>query len=307
MFGIERLRALHAVAVHGSVAAAAATLHVTPSGVSQQLAKLEREAGHVLLEPCGRGVQLTQAGRVLARHADVILTQIATAESDLDALREALIGPLRLGAIPTSVHALLPGALQLLASRHPRLTVILTEGEPEDTLPQVAHGTLDLAIIESWDNLPTSMPASTSRKPLLSDYADLAIPSTHRLAHRKLVDLSEVNDIPWVGWSVGSATYHWLTQTLRSQGLEPTISCTVAGYVTQLALVAGNLVAALVPRLARGAVPAGVSIVAIRPALHRTIYAVWRTGSASRAVQATVDVLQAVSTDTARRHRRPNQ
>lgn len=83
VFSLERLRALDAVAVHGSLAGAAVALHITPSGVSQQLAKLERESGHTLLEPHGRSVRLTHAGRVLAGHAARVLAQLSEAESDL--------------------------------------------------------------------------------------------------------------------------------------------------------------------------------------------------------------------------------
>ncbi len=289
------MRALHAVAVHGSVAAAATALHVTPSGVSQQLAKLEREAGQRLLEPRGRGVRLTSAGHVLAEHAERILAQVAAARADLDLLREDLIGPVHVGAIPTTVHALLPRALATLAVQHPRLTVNLAEGEAEQTLPRVAGGDLDLAVIESWDDLPTTFPDSTARAALFSDIADLALPVSHRLAHRKVVDLSEVDDIPWVGWTAGSGCHEWLLQVLRGQGMRPQVSCTVAGYPTQLALVAGNLVAALVPRLAREVVPDGVRILATRPVLRRTIYAVWRADAEHGAIRACVDALRAAS------------
>ncbi|WP_026361159.1 LysR substrate-binding domain-containing protein [Amycolatopsis nigrescens] len=295
MFTLERLRALHAVAGHGSVAAAAAALHVTPSGVSQQLAKLEREAGQRLLEPRGRGVRLTRAGQLLAAHADRILAQVAAARSELDALREDIIGPLHVGAIPTTVHALLPAALTTLAARFPKLEVTLSEGEAERTLPAVVAGDLDVAVLESWDDLPTEIPAGTSRTVLFSESADLVLPSSHRLAHRKVVDLSEVDDIPWVAWSAGSGCHRWLVQALRAQGMEPTVNCTVGSYRTQLALVSGGLVAALLPRLAQDAMPDDVRVVATRPVLRRSIQAVWRTGSERAAIHAFVEALDAAA------------
>ncbi|CAL9447516.1 LysR family transcriptional regulator [Streptomyces sp. enrichment culture] len=93
MFSADRLRTLHAVAQHGSLARAARVLHITPSGVSQQLAKLERETGHTLLEPHGRGVRLTHAGRVLAGHAARVVAQLTVAETDLADLRDEILGP----------------------------------------------------------------------------------------------------------------------------------------------------------------------------------------------------------------------
>jgi DNA-binding transcriptional LysR family regulator len=290
------MRALHAVAQHGSVAAAAAALHVTPSGVSQQLAKLEREAGQALLEPRGRGVRLTRAGQVLAAHAEKVLAQLAQARSDLELLREDVLGPLRIGAIPTTVHALLPPALAQLAAQHPRLEVTLREGEAEQTMPQVLAGDLDLAVLESWADRPTVLPPGTTQITLFSDVADLVLPAGHRLAHRRAVDLAEVDDVAWIGWTAGSGCYDWLVQVLRKQGLDPRISCTVGGYPTQLALVAGNAGAALVPRLARESVPEGARVLTTRPALVRTILAVCRAGEEDHSgVRTALDALRAAS------------
>lgn len=296
MFGLERLRALHAVATHGTVAAAASALHVTPSGVSQQLAKLEREAGQRLLEPHGRTVRLTTAGHVLARHAERILAQVEQARAELELLREDVTGTVRVGAIPTTVHALLPQALALLRDRHPGLLVTLQEGEAEETLPRVVDGSLDVAVLESWEHRPAAVPPTTSRTTLLHDVADLVLPSSHRLAHRKVVDLVEVDDVPWIGWSAGSGCLDWLVHVLRHHGVDPRISCTIGNYPTQLALVAGNVGAAVVPRLGRDSVPDGVRVLATRPALNRTIHAVTRLEDDDRgAIRACVDALIAAS------------
>lgn len=296
MFGLERMRALHAVATHGTVAAAAVALHVTPSGVSQQLSKLEREAGQRLLEPHGRTVRLTTAGHVLARHAERILAQVEQARTDLELLRDDVTGTVRVGAIPTTVHALLPPALALLRDRHPGLEVTLQEGEAEETLPRVVDGTVDVAVLESWEHRPVAVPATLSRTTLLHDVADLVLPASHRLAHRKSVDLAEVDDIPWIGWSAGSGCFDWLAHVLRRHGVDARISCTIGNYPTQLALVAGNVGAAVVPRLGRDSVPDGVRVIATRPALNRTIYAVTRSEDDERgAIRACVDALTVAS------------
>ena len=68
MLDLQRLRALHAVSVHGSVGAAAIALGYTPSAVSQQIAKLERETRTTLLERQGRGVALTDEAQSSGRH-----------------------------------------------------------------------------------------------------------------------------------------------------------------------------------------------------------------------------------------------
>ncbi|TDD88040.1 LysR family transcriptional regulator [Actinomadura rubrisoli] len=292
---LERLRALHSVFVHGSIAAAAEALHVTPSGVSQQLAKLERETGHRLLEPEGRGVRLTRAGHVLAGHAARVLAQLAAARADLDGLREDAVGPVRLGSFVTAARSVLPEALTVLRERHPGLSPTLLEGEVETVLPALARGDLDVAVVESWDTMPTPMPASVSHALLASDVIDLALPSGHPLARRRAVELAEVRGMRWAAWTAGGTCERQLVQTLREHNLEPDFACNAADYPTQLAFVAADLAAALVPRLGRDPVPDGVRILATRPVIRRKIYAVWRTGEARPAVEACVEALRTVA------------
>lgn len=295
VFNVDRLRSLHAIAAHGSVALAASALHVTPSGVSQQLAKLEREAGHRLLEPHGRGVRLTAAGQVLATHAADVLSRMSEARADLDGLNEEILGPLRIGAISTALRAVVPSALSTLNRRHPRLDVTLAEGEAEETLPALVGRDLDIALMESWDKLPTPFPAEVTYRRLCTDIADVALPEQHRLAHRTAIGLHELADTPWVSWTAGTPCHEWLVQTLRGQDFEPRITCNVAGYPTQLKLVAANLAAALVPRLARDPIPPGVRIVSTRPVLQRQVHVAWRTDADRPAIRACVDALAAAS------------
>src|SRR5262245_28060514 len=144
MLNLERLRALHAVATHGSLNAAAGILNVSTSAVSQQLAKLEDEVGERLLERRGRGVSLTDAAELLASHAARALSVLSEAEAELDARRTAISGPLTLAAFATASRALAPGALQSLARVHPALTVALHEIEPRESVPLLVRGSVDL-------------------------------------------------------------------------------------------------------------------------------------------------------------------
>ncbi|GFJ95541.1 LysR family transcriptional regulator [Phytohabitans rumicis] len=103
---VRRLRVLHEVALRGSVTAAAAALHVTPSAVSQQLVQLSREAGHELVERAGRGIVLTPAGQVLASHAREVLGAVEQAVAGLAALRDGVSGTVRVGAFASAAGAL---------------------------------------------------------------------------------------------------------------------------------------------------------------------------------------------------------
>jgi DNA-binding transcriptional LysR family regulator len=284
------------VSVYGSIGAAAEALMVTPSAISQQLAKLERETGAILVERNGRGVKLTDAAGLLADHAERILALVETAEADFEALRGAVVGRLTLAAFPTAARGILPGALRSLRDEHPGLEVVLYEREPERQIREVSRGELDLAIAQDWMNRPMAIPDGLSRANILDDVADVIIPADHPLAGREQIELAELAGEQWISSSPGTVCHDWLMFTLRSAELEPVITCMADEYPTQFALVTAGLGCALVPRLGRGTLPEGARAVPIRTRPVRRIYAVWRTDAARRpAIRAAVEALRAAS------------
>jgi DNA-binding transcriptional LysR family regulator len=294
MLDLDRLRALSAVATYGSVSAAADVLHVTTSAVSQQVAKLERETGQKLLERNGRGVRLTDAATLLAAHAERILAMVEAAESDLEAQRGEVVGELAMAAFPTAARGLVPAALRALSQQHPRLRVCLREQEPHAAVPLAVRGEIDLGVVQDWFNVPLAIPDGLVKAPLVDDVADVALPASHPLATRSVIDLGELHGDSWIAQSPGAICRDWLVHTLRSAGLEPRIAHTADEYATQLALVAAGLGAAIVPRLGRCDIPEGVRIVPVRPALTRHVYAIWRAEAARRpAIRAAVTALRA--------------
>lgn len=298
VFSLDRLRALDAVAVHGSIARAAEALHVTASGVSQQLAKLERESGRKLLQPHGRSVRLTHAGRVLAAHAARVCAQLADAETDLRDLEDEILGPLRLGGVGSSLRALLPDVLAALTAAHPRLTSTVVDGEAADLVPRLFNDELDLLLIESWDSRPIRLPQGLALKTLVVEDVQVALPDAHPLAARDVLDLADLGGAVWTSCPVGSEPHEALTQALRGRGLEPDVRYPVTEYATQLALVRGGLCAALVPEMAQRPCPPGVRFLPVTPALRRTVLAAWRTRAESPAVRACVDALAAAGGPT---------
>ncbi|MDT0265749.1 LysR family transcriptional regulator [Streptomyces sp. DSM 44915] len=293
MLNIDRLRVLHAVRNHGSVSGAALALRVTTSAVSQQLAKLERETGQRLLARNGRGIRLTDAGRLLAEHAERILSQVELAQADLDAQRGQAVGELRVGAFATAARGLFPAALAALRVAHPRLRPALREMEPEAALTVLARGDIDLAVVLDWYNRPLALPGGLARRVLFDDVADIALPADHRLAGRAELDLTEVADEPWVSWPPGAICHDWLMFTLRGRGVEPRIVHTAAEHHTQLALIAAGLGVAVAPRLGRTPLPDGVALIPARETITRRVYAVWREGAEGRpAIRAAVAALR---------------
>ncbi|MGW1029540.1 LysR family transcriptional regulator [Streptomyces sp. NPDC002577] len=294
MLNLERLRTLDALARHGSVSGAAAGLHVTTSAVSQQMSKLEREVGQQLVAKNGRGVRLTDAGRLLADHAARILSQVELAQSDLEAQRGQVVGELRISAFPTAARGLFPAALAALRAEHPGLRVRTQELEPEAGVAGVVRGDVDMAVVLDWYNKPLPLPDGLVKASLLDDPADVAMPVSHPLADRQEVDLDEFADDEWITWAEGEFCHEWLMFTLRAKGIEPRIAHRAEEHHTQLALVAAGLGVCVAPRLGREPVPGGVSTVPVRQRVRRHVYAVWRADADRRpSIRASVKALQA--------------
>ncbi|MGW0393442.1 LysR family transcriptional regulator [Streptomyces sp. NPDC003042] len=296
MLNLERLRTLDALARHGSVSGAAGGLHVTTSAVSQQMAKLEREVGQPLLAKNGRGVRLTDAGRLLADHAARIISQVELAQADVEAQRGCAVGELRIGAFPTAMRGLLPHALTDLRAGHPELRSLVREQEPEASMAAVVRGDLDMALAIDWYNKRMPVPAELTRAHLLDDAVDIAVPAGHPLADRGQISLAEFAADDWISWNEGQFCHEWLVFTLRGAGIEPRIAYIAEEHHTQLAFVEAGLGVCVTPRLGRGPVPPGVRLLPVCDTVRRHVYAVWRTDAGRRpSIRAAVKALHAAA------------
>ncbi|GGX86346.1 LysR family transcriptional regulator [Streptomyces anandii] len=293
MLDLQRLRALHAVSVHGSVGAAALALGYTSSAVSQQIAKLERETRTVLLERAGRGVRLTDEAHQLVNTASELLAIVERAETELEERRGVPAGRLTVAAFPSAARGLLPPVLADLARRHPGLDARLTEIDPHLSVGLVAKGAVDLAVAHDWDIAPLPAPEGVEHAAIGEDLCDLLVPVGHRLAGRSGVRRSELGGERWVCQPPGRVCHDWLLRTLRAAGHEPEVVHQAEENPTLVALVAAGLGVALIPRLGRGPLPEGVVEVPLDPMPVRRLYALWRVGAARRpAIAETVRTLR---------------
>ncbi|WP_277210368.1 LysR family transcriptional regulator [Isoptericola croceus] len=144
---LTRLRVLAAVARTGSVTAAARELHYAQPSVSHHLARLETEAGIPLLQRAGRGVRLTEAGRLLADRAGEIIARVEGAQRELDALAGLRAGRARLAAFPSALATIVPDAVTRLRDQHPGLGVGLVEAEPPEAVAALRAGEVDVALV----------------------------------------------------------------------------------------------------------------------------------------------------------------
>lgn len=303
MFSLERLRVLQAVSRHGSVIAAADALYVTTSAISQQMAKLERETGQQLVARSGRGIRLTDAGRLLSVHAERVMNQLDLARSDLEAHRGQAVGEVLLGAFPTAARGLFPAALAALRAEHPQLRPHLREMEPDESLRRLRRGEADLAVVLDWHNRTLPLPGGMATAPLLEDPVDIALPRGHPLAGRGHVALEELAEEEWACWLDGGFCHEWLLHTLRAEGVEPRLTHTAEEHPTQLALVAAGLGVAVAPRLGRGPVPQGAVTVPLSEPVRRHVYAVWREDADRRpSIRAVVAALEESAERAGERH-----
>ena len=154
MFELRHLQVFREVARLGSLSAAAESLAYTQPAVSQQMAALERRAGMSLLDRTTRGVRLTDAGRALLRHADAIVAEQTLAERELDAIAGLRGGRVRMASFPTAGAALVPAAVSLFSARYPDVSLSVLEAEPEESVPMLRAGELEVAIVATVGERP---------------------------------------------------------------------------------------------------------------------------------------------------------
>ena len=169
MLDLKRLRLLSELSRRGTIAEVASVVGYTPSAVSQSLTQLEREAGVPLLERDGRRVRLTPAAHGLVATTDRVLAELDAAEAELAAEHETVRGEIVIGAFPSAAAGLVVPAVAELAGRHPDLQCVIREHEPEDGIPLLRSGALDLLVSESYDDVPSAPVGGLEAHRLLSE------------------------------------------------------------------------------------------------------------------------------------------
>jgi molybdate transport repressor ModE-like protein len=291
---VRRMRVLREVAGRGTIAAAARALSFTPSAVSQQLAALEREAGVALLDRHGGRVRLTEAGRRLVARTEAILAELEAASAELSAAAADVTGDIHVAAFPSAERALLAPAVAALAARHPDVVVRTTELEPEESLPALRLGDVDLIVTHEDVGEPAPADARIERVDLIEDPLRVVLPPGHP-AVRDTVALADLAGARWVATPPGTACRAMLDRACRRAGYAPDVPFHANDFGVLGAFVAEGLGVAMVPELALGAFGSGVSVRAIADVpVTRRLYAAARRGGLERpALAAMVDALRA--------------
>jgi DNA-binding transcriptional LysR family regulator len=304
MLDVRRMRVLREVAVRGSFSAAAEALSFTQSAISQQIAALEREAGTTLVQRNARGVRLTDAGEALVRHAEAIMARLAEAEAELEAIAGLRGGRLRMATFESAASTLMPLAIAAFREQHPAVELSMSLAEPEDSLPQLRSGDLDLAIV--FDTAAVPVDASLDRRHLLEDPMYLALPRDHPLAHRRRVRLEDLAGEAWVAGSAGCECNRLMSRACAAAGYEPRIAFQTDDYTAMQGFVAAGVGVSLIAELGLQTVREDIVVRDLgRDTPVRQIYAATLAdGYRAPATHAMLEILDAVASGYASRRPR---
>lgn len=270
MYDVSRLRLLRELHHRGTLAAVARALGYDPSSISHQLRVLEREVGIPLLEPTGRRVRLTRAAVDLVAHTEVIMRELERAESTIAATKAGIGGHVRIATFQTAARTILLDALEILAARHPSLSVSFAHVIAEDAIPALVARDFDAVLSERYP--PSQAPGhpSVDAATLLVDPMLLALPEGGH--QRSIADLADAH---WVMENTDSFARNWSETFCRSVGFDPIVRYESADVLLHLELVARGHAVAFVPALAQR--PPGVRV--LGTGQSRTITVSRRVGS----------------------------
>jgi len=293
---VQRLRLLRELAERGTVNAAATAMSLTPSAVSQQLKILQKEAGVPLLEPDGRRLRLTDAGRLLVTRTDEILAALDRARADMDSYRTTPRGTVRVGIFGTGAATLLPGLITQAAIRGVEV-VGSTIDQSAFAVPALLAD-LDVVVVHHDDRDPVDWGPRFDATFLFREPLDILLPQGHRLAARKRVPLRELANEPWISLGWGLVFDDVLRSLAIISGVQPRIVQRFNDFRVVQELVLAGVGIALAPRYAhtaRALVRKPIS--GIQAA--RRVEVITRAGAAARpAIALVIEVLKTVAQDT---------
>lgn len=288
MLDPRRLRLLIQLESLGTVRAVAQAASMSPSAVSQQLAALERESGAALIERHGRTVALTAAGVALAEHAREILERIETAEEALRALRDEPAGTVRVSAFTSAMRAFVIDAAATVAREHPGIAVQLAELEPDENVPALDRGEVDLAVVADFGDGAFPRVGHLRSTPLARDELQAVLPPGTPFSGA----LHDLRDQPWL--LDGTELELYLIRRCRRAGFEPRFAGRLFSHEALLYAVERGLGVTVLPSFVPA--PGTVELRPLAPRAHRELHVLHREAALTRrSVALTLDVLRAAA------------
>jgi molybdate transport repressor ModE-like protein len=299
---VQSLRVIKAIADEGSITGAAATLGYSQPAISQQVRRLEQRAGLPLVERVGRGVRLTEAGRVLARHAPAVTTALDAAAGELAELRGLRSGRVRLIGFPSASPTVVPRLLAELATSHPGISVTYVEAEPPEAVEAVRQDRADIALTFSYpgdrDDPHGASARGLSVGVIGRDDLLVVLPEGHPAVGSDLVDIAALSAEDWIAGCPRCRGH--LLELCGRAGFEPRIRFETDNFVAVEGLVAQGIGVATLPRMAVESFPqlAGVVTAPLAQSEARTVHVVTARGAERvPSVRATLSTLAGILGD----------
>jgi len=300
MLDLRRLRLLSELARRGTIAEVARVVGYTPSAISQSLLQLEREAGVPLLERDGRRVRLTPAARGLVARTDRVLAELDVAEAELAADHGAVGGTIVIGAFPSAAAGLVVPAVAKVCGRHPELSCEIVEHEPEEGIPLLRSGDLDVLVSESGDldvlvsesyeGVPAVPAGGLEKHRLLSEPLLLVLPPQGPAPEP--LALKSLAGARWIAGLAGTQFAAALDRACGRAGFTPRIAHRADDARLIEALVEGGLGIGLLPALACSGSEALRFAETMPAPPRRQVTALVRSGAARRpSLAAVLDAL----------------
>lgn len=285
MLNLHRLVVLQELERRGTLAAVARALSYSPSAVSQQLTQLEREVGAQLTEPIGRGVRLTDAGRVLVQHTRTAVAALEQAEAELATVLGQVAGRLRVASFQTALLSLLPAALETLANDYPNLRVDVAQREAEESTSGLMTGAFEVVLGEEYPDAPLPVTPGLHRVDLGTDELLLALPQSGPWS--EVSTLAELAEAPWALDPETVAAGRWGRALCQAAGFDPDVRFDGIDLLVHAQMVRAGRAVALEPALIGPEHMHGVRLMSLPGSPKRTLFTVTRTARAEHpAVQA---------------------
>lgn len=228
---------------------AAQAVGYSVSAISQQIRKLELEAGQPLLRRHSRGIVLTDAGQAVVQHAEQIDSQLKSLQYSLDDIAGMRAGSLRMGTFPTAGSSLLPLAISRFRSEHAGIDLSVRSFRLAALLSMLNSRDISMSLLWDYEWSRLELPDMEVRL-LLDDPTDLVVSATHRLALRDTVSVSELPDESWVVRAENHPMIDVIVHAANDVGFHPHVAYEANDYQEVQAMVAVGVGISLVPRLA---------------------------------------------------------
>jgi DNA-binding transcriptional LysR family regulator len=276
---VRKLTLLREIAVHAGISSAARALGVSPSSISQQITRLEEDAGVPLLKPAGRGVQLTPEAIRLVAHTEAVIAILEQAEAEVAASKAEISGVVHLVAFHTFAIEMLGSVTRHLRRMAPSLSLAFTECDPDDAIAELSARRADIAVADEYPGIPLPPTkgldrTEVGREPIIG------------YAPRPTTDLEALH---WAMEPRHSDSFRWARNVCRSAGFEPHVQFESPDPFVHRRLVEEGLAAALLPASVARDLPAPAVPLTelLPPGLHRTLVTLVRRGTErSAAIEA---------------------